>query len=63
LSIISANVCMPIGYFMTVDFRRKDTIYLEKQLGQLGQLGQLVCPVAERGCLGGYVVVETMVRK
>jgi hypothetical protein len=40
---------MPIGYFITVDFRRKDTIYLERQLGQLGQLD---CPLAEPGLLG-----------
>ena len=43
---------MPIGYFITVDFRRKDTIYLERQPGQLGQLD---CPLAERGGWGGDV--------
>jgi hypothetical protein len=43
-----------------VDFRRKDTIYLEKQLGQLGQHD---CPLAERGVWGGYVVVRIMARR
>ena len=41
--MISENVCMPIGYFITVDFRRKDTIYLERQLGQLGQPPNTFC--------------------